>query len=187
MYSPLYTLDNQVFSIAQPNSFSLPLKEKPWARSERIRATAFRCHTAGRSLGVNESSLPSNFRQSRTEKRLRTNKRIILLTEEIRRSPVEVGSWNPIIYKVFYIAGRLFRISEASTVSRRNAWWSLQRSSGKVEQMMIPPSWPANVYRTSRARRVGGWTTHLKNMIVKMGSSSPIFGVKIKNIWVATT
>ena len=29
--------------------------------------------------------------------------------------------------------------------------------------------------------------THLKNMIVKLGSSSPIFGVKIKNIWVATT
>ncbi len=29
--------------------------------------------------------------------------------------------------------------------------------------------------------------THLKNMLVKMGSSSPIFGVKIKNIWVATT
>ena len=35
---------------------------------------------------------------------------------------------------------------------------------------------------------VGGWTTQLKNMLVKMGSSSPIFGVKIpKNIWVATT
>ena len=30
-------------------------------------------------------------------------------------------------------------------------------------------------------------TTHLKNMIVKMGSSSPIFGVKINYIWVATT
>ena len=29
--------------------------------------------------------------------------------------------------------------------------------------------------------------THLKNMIVKMGSSSPRFGVNIKNIWVATT
>ena len=27
----------------------------------------------------------------------------------------------------------------------------------------------------------------LKNMLVKMGSSSPIFGVKINNIWVATT
>ena len=26
-----------------------------------------------------------------------------------------------------------------------------------------------------------------KNMLVKMGSSSPIFGVKIKNLWVATT
>ena len=25
--------------------------------------------------------------------------------------------------------------------------------------------------------------THLKNMIVKMGKSSPIFGMKIKNIW----
>ena len=29
--------------------------------------------------------------------------------------------------------------------------------------------------------------THLKNMSVKMGSSSPIFGVKIRNLWVATT
>ena len=34
---------------------------------------------------------------------------------------------------------------------------------------------------------VGGWTTHLKNMLVKMGSSSPRFGVNMKNIWVATT
>ena len=30
---------------------------------------------------------------------------------------------------------------------------------------------------------VGGWTTHLKNMLVKLGSSSPIFGVKIKHVW----
>ena len=30
---------------------------------------------------------------------------------------------------------------------------------------------------------VGGWTTHLKNMLVKLGSSSPIFGMKIKNVW----
>ena len=29
--------------------------------------------------------------------------------------------------------------------------------------------------------------THLKNMLVKLGSSSPGLGVKIKNIWVATT
>ena len=35
---------------------------------------------------------------------------------------------------------------------------------------------------------VGGFNPHLKNMIVKIGSSSPILGVKIpKNIWVATT
>ena len=31
-----------------------------------------------------------------------------------------------------------------------------------------------------RESLVGGWTTPLKNMLVKMGSSSPIFGVKIK-------
>ena len=30
-------------------------------------------------------------------------------------------------------------------------------------------------------------STHLKNMLVQLGSSSPIFGVKIKHIWVATT
>ena len=30
---------------------------------------------------------------------------------------------------------------------------------------------------------VGGWTTHLKNMLVKMGSSSPRIGLKIKNVW----
>ena len=31
---------------------------------------------------------------------------------------------------------------------------------------------------------VGGWvSTHLKNMLVKMGSSSPIFGVKIPRIF----
>ena len=30
-------------------------------------------------------------------------------------------------------------------------------------------------------------STPLKNMLVKMGSSFPIFGVKIKHIWVATT
>ena len=31
---------------------------------------------------------------------------------------------------------------------------------------------------------VGGWTTHVKNMLVKIASSSPRFGVKIpKNIW----
>ena len=29
--------------------------------------------------------------------------------------------------------------------------------------------------------------THLKNMLVKLASSSPKFGVKIKNVWVATT
>ena len=35
---------------------------------------------------------------------------------------------------------------------------------------------------------VGGWTNpKLKNMLVKMASSSPIFGVKKNNIWVATT
>ncbi len=35
---------------------------------------------------------------------------------------------------------------------------------------------------------VGGFLPPIwKNMLVKMGSSSPIFGVKIKNIWVATT
>ena len=28
-----------------------------------------------------------------------------MLMEEIVRSPVEVGSWNPTIYKVFYIPG----------------------------------------------------------------------------------
>ena len=32
----------------------------------------------------------------------------------------------------------------------------------------------------------GGWTTHLKNMIVKLGIF-PQIGMKIKNIWVATT
>ena len=36
---------------------------------------------------------------------------------------------------------------------------------------------------------VGGWTTHLTHMIVKLASSSPIFGVKFpqKNMWVATS
>ena len=33
----------------------------------------------------------------------------------------------------------------------------------------------------------GGWTNPFENMLVKLGSSSPIFGLKIKNIWVATT
>ena len=33
-----------------------------------------------------------------------------------------------------------------------------------------------------RESLVGGWTTPLKNMLVKMGSSSPIFGVKIKKL-----
>ena len=45
-------------------------------------------------------------------------------------------------------------------------------------------------YNIMRYYQVGGWTnylSHLKNM-VKMGSSSPRFGVKIpKSIWVATT
>ena len=34
----------------------------------------------------------------------------------------------------------------------------------------------------------GGWTTPIKNYKkIKMGSSAPIFGVKITSVWVATT
>ena len=38
-----------------------------------------------------------------------------------------------------------------------------------------------------RVYLVGGFNPFEKNMLVKMGSFSPIFGVKIKIIWVATT
>ena len=34
---------------------------------------------------------------------------------------------------------------------------------------------------------VGGWTNPSENMLVNMGSSSPIFGVNIKNIFETTT
>ena len=34
---------------------------------------------------------------------------------------------------------------------------------------------------------VGGWATHLKNMIVKLDHETAGIGVKIKNTWVATT
>ena len=41
---------------------------------------------------------------------------------EIWRSPVEVGSWNPIIYKDLYIPGGDRRMSESSTVFQ-SQWW----------------------------------------------------------------
>ena len=41
-------------------------------------------------------------------------------------------------------------------------------------------------FKTTKDVLVGGWTTHLKNMLVKMGNL-PQIGMKIKNIWVATT
>ena len=59
--------------------------------------------------------------------------------------------------------------------------WKLNLSRLAREDPRSPndaPSWKVKTL----AWLVGGWT-HLKNMLVKLFSSSPISGVKIENIW----
>lgn len=41
--------------------------------------------------------------------------------------------------------------------------------------------------KPKKDRKLAGVWTHLKNMLVQMGSSSPIFGMEVKKNWVATT
>ena len=43
-----------------------------------------------------------------------------LMAEEIRRSPVEVGSFLPFIYKVLYIPGGDRRISDSLSKARKH-------------------------------------------------------------------
>ena len=45
------------------------------------------------------------------------------------------------------------------------------------------PTQPQLNQNPRKTKLVGGWTTHLKNMLVKMGASSPIFGVTIPKIF----
>ena len=47
--------------------------------------------------------------------KLRIQHYILLMATRNPNSPVEVGSWNPIIYEVLYMPGRCFGISEPPT------------------------------------------------------------------------
>ena len=53
--------------------------------------------------------------------------------------------------------------------------------------VLFPQGYRAENRKPLKPLPVGGWTNPLEKIWVKMGSSSPIFGVNIKNVWVATT
>ena len=97
-----------------------------------------------------------------------------------------VALWNEIcksvhtIYHYFYIC-MLRRVHSLS--------FSLSLYLSQHIQSWFPPKHLHYIFQTwfittYTSLLVGGWTTLLKNMLVKMGSSSPSFGVKIpKHIW----
>ena len=82
---------------------------------------------------------------------------LVLLMAEIRRSPVEVGSWNPIIYDGFFTSQVVgLGISEPSTVSFKSTWKGPQRDVFSTVPQVSPGN-NINVWCWTCSSEIAEW------------------------------
>ena len=112
---------------------------------------------------------------------------------EILRSPVEVGSLSHYLRWVLYIPGGwewdfwsihagsiALGAARAPQCPKHRSLWANELPWDHGKPVRLPVEIQKKTYVSNFWLVVE--PTHLKNMIVKMGSSSPSFGMKIRNV-----